>query len=43
MQVKNEKGEKGGPVTGQNWNPAQQEAPRSDTITDSMVYLLTGA
>ena len=26
--------EKRGPVTGPNWDPAQGEAPRPDTITD---------
>jgi hypothetical protein len=27
------------PVTGPNWDPAQGEAPRPDTITDAMVCL----
>jgi hypothetical protein len=30
-------------VTGSNWDPAQREAPRADTITDAMVCLQTGA
>jgi hypothetical protein len=31
------------PVTGPNWDPSQGEAPRTDTITDAMVCLQTGA
>jgi hypothetical protein len=30
-------------VTGPNWDPAQGEAPRPDTITDAMVCLQTRA
>jgi hypothetical protein len=30
-------------VTGPNWDLAQGEAPRPDTITDAMVFLQTGA
>ena len=34
---------KGGLVTGPAWDPSQGEASRSDTITDAMVCLQTGA
>ena len=34
---------KGGPVTSPNWDPSQGEAPRTDTITNAMVCLQTGA
>jgi hypothetical protein len=34
---------KGGPVTGANGDPSQWEAPRPDTITDTMMYLQTRA
>jgi len=30
-------------VTGPNWDPAQAEAPRPDTIADAMMCLQIGA
>jgi hypothetical protein len=30
-------------VTGPDWNPSQGEASKSDTITDAVIYLKTGA
>jgi hypothetical protein len=30
---------KGDPVTGPNWGPAQGEAPRCDTIIQTIMYL----
>jgi hypothetical protein len=32
-----------GPMNSPNWAPSHGEAPRSDTITDAMLHLQTGA
>jgi len=32
---------KGMPRTGPNWNPAQGDAPRPDTITEAIKYTFT--